>query len=122
MTTFPNSPNPANGVLLLMDPGTGNITGVITLQINPAQLTRSLKVQGAGGEGGDRTEALRLTGPPVVTIQLEAELDATDKLEFPDQNRDAVAFGLRLELMALESIVYQNRIMRKGVSPWLCPL
>ncbi len=89
-----------------MDPATGEITDTITLQINPTQLTRSLKVQGAGGEGGDRSEAMRLTGPPVETIQLEAELDATDKLEDPKRNQDAVVFGLRPELAALERIVY----------------
>jgi hypothetical protein len=108
MTTFPKSPKHAKGTLMLMDPHTGNIKGIITLQINPPQLTRSLKVQGAGGEGGDRTEALRLTGPPEETIQLEAELDATDKLEFPDENRNAVEFGLRPELAALESIIYPD--------------
>ena len=105
MTTFPNSPSHSKGALILMDPATGEITDSITLQINPPQLTRSLKVQGAG-EGGDRSEALRLTGPPVETIQLEAELDATDKLEHPDRNQDAVVFGLRPELAALERIVY----------------
>lgn len=96
--------------IMLMDPDNGNITGIIRLMINPPQLTRSLKVRGAGGEGGDRSEAMRLTGPPVETIQVEAELDATDKLEFPkeEQNKDAMEFGLRPELAALESIVYPD--------------
>ena len=106
MTTFPNSPRHAKAALLLMDPATGHYTGMIRLQINPSQLTRTLKVRGAGGEEGDRTEAMRLTGPPVETIQVEAELDATDKLEFPDDNEDAVESGLRPELAALESMVY----------------
>ena len=39
-------------------------------------------------ESGDRAEALRLNGPPVETIKLDAEIDATDQLEFPDQNRE----------------------------------
>ena len=30
---------------------------------------------------------MRLTGPPVETIKLDAEIDATDQLEFPDQHR-----------------------------------
>jgi Contractile injection system tube protein len=107
-TTFPNSPRHAKGVLLLMDPGTGNYTGIIKLQINPSQLTRTLKVRGAGAEGGDRSEAMRLTGPPVETMNVEAELDATDKLEDPDKNEDAVEFGLRPELAALESMVYPD--------------
>ena len=36
---------------------------------------------------GDRSEALRFKGPAVETIKLEAEIDATDQLEFPDQHR-----------------------------------
>lgn len=92
-----------------MDPATGHYTGFIKLQINPSQLTRRLKVQGAGGEGSsDRSEAMRLTGPPVETIQVEAELDATDKLASPENNEDAVASGLRPELAALESMVYPS--------------
>ena len=91
-----------------MDSATGHYTGVIKLQINPSQLTRRLRVQGAGGEGSDRSEAMRLTGPPVETIQVEAELDATDKLAFPENNEDAVESGLRPELAALESMVYPS--------------
>jgi len=58
------------------------------------------------GETGDRSEALRLTGPPVETIKLEAEIDATDQLEFPDQNPDAVQSGIQPQLAALETIIY----------------
>jgi hypothetical protein len=108
MTSFPNSPRHARGALLLMDPETGNYTGIIRLQINPSQVTRSLKVQGPGGEGSDRSEAMRLTGPPVETLQVEAELDATDKLEFPESHEDAVTSGLRPELAALEGTVYPD--------------
>jgi len=57
-------------------------------------------------ESGDRSEAMRLTGPPVETIKLDAEIDATDQLEFPDQNRTAVEFGIQPQLAALETIVY----------------
>jgi hypothetical protein len=113
VTSFPNSPRHAKGALLLMDPATGEYTGVIRLQINPAQLTRGLKVRG-GGEGDDRLEATRLTGPPVETIQLEVELDATDKLEFPQDHEDAVASGLRPELAALEGLVYPDAARVQG--------
>jgi hypothetical protein len=34
-----------------------------------------------GAEGGDRSEALRLKGPPMKTIKLDAEMDATDQQE-----------------------------------------
>jgi hypothetical protein len=46
---------------------------IITLQYNPDTLTRSLQVQGVGSEGGARSEALRLKGPAVETIKLDAE-------------------------------------------------
>ena len=61
---------------------------VIALQYNPDTLTRTLQMQGGRRRDGDRLEALRLKGPPVETIKLEAEIDATDQLEFPDDNRD----------------------------------
>jgi len=35
-----------------------------------------LQVKGVGAEAGDRREAQRLTGPPVETFKLEAEIDA----------------------------------------------
>ena len=63
-------------------------------------------MQGVGGEGGDRSEALRLKGPPIETIKVEAEIDATDQLEFPKQNPNAVQFGIAPQLAALETIVY----------------
>jgi hypothetical protein len=57
-------------------------------------------------ESGDRAEAMRLTGPPVETIKLDAEIDATDQLEFPDQHANAVEFGIQPQLAALETILY----------------
>jgi hypothetical protein len=47
---------------------------------------------------------LRLKGPPVETLTLEAELDATDQLEVSD--RTAAEFGIHPQLAALESLVY----------------
>jgi hypothetical protein len=64
-----------------------------------------LQIRGAG-EAGDRTEALRLTGPPIESIKVEVELDATDQLEFPDQNANAIEVGIHPQLAALEAIVY----------------
>jgi hypothetical protein len=40
----------------------------------------------------------------VETIKLDAEIDATDQLEFPDQNANAVQFGIFPQLAALETI------------------
>jgi hypothetical protein len=107
MTTFPNSPRLLKGGLVLIDPQTAAVLRVIALQYNPDTLSRTLQVQ-AAGEGGDRLEALRLKGPPNETIKLDAEIDATDQLEFPDQNRTTTALGIFPQLAALETIVYPD--------------
>ncbi|MGO9443394.1 MAG: hypothetical protein ACLPXB_01305 [Thiobacillaceae bacterium] len=77
--------------------------GVIVLQYNPDTLTRSFKIKSVE-EGGDRSEALRLTGPPVETIKLDAELDATDQLE--QNNPTAVNYGIAPQIAALEILIY----------------
>lgn len=106
MSSFPGSPRVLRGGLVLLDPDTFSVlpNGIIVLQYNPDTLTRTLKIKGAE-EGGDRSEALRLTGPPVETIRLEAEIDATDQLELSDQNPVVVQYGIAPQLAALETMV-----------------
>ena len=106
MSTFPNSPQLLKAGLILLDPDSGATQRVIALQYNPEMLTRSLVVQAVGGETGDRSQALRLKGPPVETIKLEASIDAADQLEFPDQNRTTTKSGIRPQLAAIETIIY----------------
>jgi hypothetical protein len=106
MTTFPGSPRLVKGGLALLDPETSAIQRIITLQYNPETLSRTLQIQGMGAESGDRLEALRLKGPPVETIKIDAEIDATDQLEFPDQNPTVTQSGIYPHLAALETIVY----------------
>jgi hypothetical protein len=105
MTTFPNSPRLIKGGIVLIDPDTSVVRRIIVLQYNPDTLSRSLQPQTVK-ESGDRSEAMRLTGPPVETIKLDAEIDATDQLEFPDQNSTTVEFGIQPQLAVLETIVY----------------
>src|SRR5438552_18688200 len=109
MSAFPNSPRLLKGGIVLVEPDTGAVQRIISLQYNPDTLTRSLQIQGVsadGAAGGDRSEILRLKGPPVGTIKLEAEIDATDQLEFPDQNPNAVQLGIQPQLAAIETIIY----------------
>lgn len=106
MTTFPGSPRLLKGGIVLIDPDTSAVRRIIALQYNPDTLSRTLQVQGVGAESGDRLEALRLKGPPVETIKLDAEIDATDQLEFPDQNSTTAELGIYPQLAALETIVY----------------
>ena len=106
MTGFPGSPRLVKGGLVLIDPDTAAVQRVIPLQYNPDSLSRSLQIKATTAEGPDRSEVLRLKGPPVETIKLDAEIDATDQLEFPDQNANAVQLGIFPQLAALEMIVY----------------
>jgi hypothetical protein len=116
MTSFPRSPRLLKGGLVLIDPATAAVQRIIVLQYNSDTLSRTFQVQ-AAGESGDRTEALRLKAPPVETIKLEAELDVTDQLEFPEQgqNRVAAELGLHPQLAALETIIYPtSRQLEEG--------
>ena len=105
-TTSPISPRLVKGGIVTMDPDTSAIQSVIALQYNPDTLSRTLQIQAvAGGQDGVRVDALRLRGPAVETIKVEAELDATDQLEFPDQYPLAVQYGLQPQLAQLEMLV-----------------
>jgi hypothetical protein len=108
MTTFPGSPRLLKGGIVLLHPDTSAILRVIALQYNPDTLTRTLQVKGVGTESGDRSEVFRLKGPPVETIKVDAEIDATDQLEFADQNPNAVQLGIHPQLAALETIIYPS--------------
>ena len=106
MSTFPGSPRLLKGGIVLIDPNTSALRRVIALQYNPDTLSRTLQVQAATSDGQDRSEALRIKGPANETIKLDAEIDAADQLEFPDQNRAATQFGIFPQLAALETMVY----------------
>jgi hypothetical protein len=106
MSAFPASPRTLKGGIVVVDAGNGNVLRIIPLQYNPDTLTRTLQVKGVGPESGDRLEALRLKGPPVETIKLEAEIDATDQLESGDAQ--TVQMGLHPSIAALEVLVYPS--------------
>lgn len=105
MSSYPGSPRLIKGGIVLVDPSSGIVQRIIALQYNPDTLTRTLQVQGVG-ESADRSEALRLKGPAIETLKVDAEIDATDQLEFPDNNQTAVQVGLFPQLAALETIIY----------------
>jgi hypothetical protein len=106
MTTFPNSPRLLKAGLVLVEPDSGSIARIIVLQYNPDSLSRTLQVQAVAGTQQDRSQALRIKGPPVETLKVDAEIDATDQLEFPDLNPRAVQSGIHPELAVLETILY----------------
>lgn len=104
MTSFPNSPKLLKGGIVLIDPGSSDVRRIIALQYNPDTLSRTLQVKGVGADSSDRSEALRLKGPPTETIKLEVEIDATDQLERGEAQ--STQLGIYPQLAALETIVY----------------
>jgi hypothetical protein len=99
------SPLVRQGAIVTVDPNTGAQLGTILLQYNPDTLTRSLKPQSVGDQP-DRTEILRLKGPPIETIKGEVEIDATDQLAASDPV--ATSLGIQPQLSALELLVYPS--------------
>jgi hypothetical protein len=106
MSGSPISPRLVKGGIVTLDPDTSVIRSVIALQYNPDSLSRTLQIQSTpGGQDGVRVDALRLRGPAIETIKVEAELDATDQLEFPTQFPLAVQYGLHPQLAQLEMLI-----------------
>jgi hypothetical protein len=102
----PLTPKLVKGGIVTLDPNTSAVKSVIALQYNPDSLSRTLQIQAVqGAQDGTRVDALRLRGPAIETIKIDAELDATDQLEFPNQFPLAVQFGLQPQLAQLEMLV-----------------
>ena len=106
MSDFPGTPRTLRGGIVLVDPDSAAILRVIVLQYNPDTLTRTLapKTVQVASDGGTRSEAMRLKGPPVETFKVEAEIDATDQLEQADPT--TIEAGIQPQIAALELIVY----------------
>jgi hypothetical protein len=98
------SPRLVKGGLVQMDPASGRVLRVIALQFNPESLSRTLQVQ-AVDSGGNPSQALRLKGAAVETIRVEAEIDATERLDDPEANPTTVRLGIHPDLAALEELV-----------------
>ena len=112
MSSFPGSPQLIKGGIVLLDPDTGQALQTIVLQYNPDSLSRTLQVQGIGPEPGDRLEALRLKAPPLESIKLEAEIDATDQMEAGDAT--VAQLGIYPQLAALEMLAYPSSAQLRG--------
>ena len=121
MSSFPGSPKPLKAGIVLIDPGTSAVQRVIAFQYSPDNLTRSFQIQAFGGDAADRSQAMRIKGPPVESFRIEAELDAVDQLEVADGVVTSV--GLSAQLAAMETMIYptsdkltaNNRLADSGV-------
>jgi hypothetical protein len=121
------------GGIVQIDPDTAAVQNIVVLQYNPDSLTRTLQVQSVAPAYQNRSEALRLTGPPIESFKLEAEIDATDQLELPSLYPNAVQYGILPLLTALELMIYptstqllgNNALAQSGtleISPMEAPL
>ena len=97
------SPLLVKGAILVLEPNTGIPLDTIDFQYNPESIKRSLQPQSVGDQP-DRTEVLRLKGPPIETIQCDIEIDAADKLAAKDAT--TMALGIQPQLAVLELLVY----------------
>jgi hypothetical protein len=79
MSSFPGSPRLLKGAIIGLDP-VNPLASIVVFQSNPDTMTRRLEARSAGGgEGSDRSEAFRLTGPPKETIPLNMLNEKEDK-------------------------------------------
>ena len=102
MSSFPRSPRVLKGAIVGVDIF-NPLASVVIFQYNPDTMTRTLQAQ-ASGDGGARSEAMRLKGAPVETIKLEVEIDATDQLEKGDSLTKST--GIYPQLSSLEMLLY----------------
>jgi hypothetical protein len=107
MTGFSGSPKLLKGAIVGLDLF-NPIAAITVFQYNPETLSRSLEPQ-FSDQGGDRTEALRLRGPPVETIDAEIVIDAIDQLE---RNEGlGPSLGIHPQLAALEMLIYPKSVL-----------
>lgn len=97
-----SQPKFLKGGIVLIETDTGAVAKTLPMLINPATMTRTLEVRSMGEEGG-RSSPLRLIGPPVETLNVEAKLEVSDALA----RGDAMAReeGVRPYIAALQMLV-----------------
>jgi hypothetical protein len=103
MSGYSRTPRLLRGGLVLLDPTIGTVRSILALQYNPDSISRTLQVQDMGDDSA-RANQLRLKGPAIETIKLEAQIDLTDQLERGEAN--ATTYGLHPALAALEMLVH----------------
>jgi hypothetical protein len=104
VSSFPGSPKLLKGAVVgvsVIDP----LSSVVIFQYNPDTLTRTIRVSAAGRES-DKSEALRLKGPPDESVKLDVEIDAADQLDQGDQAAEQL--GVYPALSRLELLLYPS--------------
>jgi hypothetical protein len=102
MSFSPRSPRVTRGAIVGFDVF-NPLASVIVFQYNPDTVTRTLEPQ-TGGQQSARAEVMRLAGAPIEKIDMDVEIDATDRLEEADGV--ATSLGIYPQLSALEMLLY----------------
>jgi hypothetical protein len=98
------SPRILKGGLVLLDFTSSRILRIIVMQYNPETIrapSRRRPSRTTTRIGRRRS----IKSPAVETLKLEAAIDATDQLEFPDLNPVTVAVGIAPQLAAIETLI-----------------
>jgi hypothetical protein len=103
---YERSPRLVKAGIILIEPETAEVVRMIALQYNPESLSHSYEIKGAGASS--RLEPLRLIGPPVESISLEAFLDASDQLADAEANPEVASRGIQAAIAQLESLIYPD--------------
>ncbi|UCH58798.1 MAG: hypothetical protein JSV61_11335 [Anaerolineales bacterium] len=130
MSTYAHGPRLVKGAIIVIDPVSQQRQN-IAFQYNPDTLKRSLQPQVLGGEQGQASQAVRFTGAPVETINLDVIIDATDQLE--QGQTQAAQTGIYPQLATLELLLYpgsrqvtqNNSLLDQGtleIGPYVAPL
>lgn len=119
---FSSSARLVKSQIVLTDPSSGKVKQVIPLQYNPESFNRNLQVQSIE-DSGDRSQALRLTSPPIETFKIDAEIDAMDRIGGGRGSKQQDELSIHPHLAALEMLVYpstehlqsNHQLARRGV-------
>lgn len=130
MPTYSHGPRILKGAIVAIDPNTRQ-PATVAFQYNPETVRRSLQPQTAGGEQGQRSLAVRFTGAPLETIDLEIQIDCVDPLESGDAAATANGIYPQLSLLELlayptsQQVIQNNALLATGtleIAPLTAPL
>jgi hypothetical protein len=106
MSSSPLSPRVLHGALVCLDPVSFAVSRIIEFLYNPETLCRKLEPPAAAVPDSTNPSPAILPTAPKQVIRFTLQLDATDQLEFPDQNPLAVQFGVHPVMSAIEMLMY----------------
>jgi hypothetical protein len=96
------NPSVVRGALVALDDQSGSVVRIVVFQYNPDSLVNDFEPAPQTPADGE------LVAPPAHTITFQADFDATDALEHPDQNLNVAAFGLWPQVAAIQLLMWPS--------------